>query len=90
MAKAKNVKGMHQRGGTKSRGRANITGQISPSPTKPNVPQEMEREATRPVTAGGGAKHRGDRRDTSRLYTTNRKHASRGNNPRPDVKTRKR
>ena len=28
--------------------------------------------------------------DTSRLYTNNQRHSARGNNPRPDVKTRKR
>jgi len=54
-----------------------------------SVPQVLRKEATRPVMAGGG-KHRGDRRDTSRMYTTTRKHKSRGGNPRADVKTRKR
>ena len=83
------TKGMH--GGTdrKARGRTNIGMAAGPRPTKPNVPQEMRADANRPVSAGG-TKHRGDRRDTSRLYTNNAKHSSRGNNPRADVKTRKR
>ena len=46
-------------------------------------------DTNRPTSSGGG-KARGDRRDTSRLYTNNQRHASRGSNPRPDVKTRKR
>ena len=41
------------------------------------------------LTSGGG-KGRGDRRDSSPTYTTNVKHAARGNTPRRDVKTRKR
>ncbi|MGH7213927.1 MAG: hypothetical protein ACREIT_04110 [Tepidisphaeraceae bacterium] len=80
----------------KTRGRTSITGArnahpdtIGPNPTKPNIPQVVRRETTRPVSAGSG-KLRGDRRDTSRLYTGNTKHAARGNNPREDVKTRKR
>ena len=53
------------------------------------LPREMRTDTNRPQSAGGGKK-RGDRRDTSPTYTTNVKHKSRGNNPRPDVKTRKR
>jgi hypothetical protein len=89
MAKTSNVKGMTSREGTQGRRRTKITKVNSGASTRPQVPQALESEATRPVTPGG-AKHRGDRRDTSRLYTTNRKHAARGNNSRPDVKTRKR
>jgi hypothetical protein len=37
-----------------------------------------------------GGKNRGDRRDMSKTYSDTAKHAARGNNPRPDVKTRKR
>ena len=76
----------------KARGRTNITttaGDVGPSPTRPNTPQEMRREADRPQGPGGG-KHRGDRRDMSKLYTNNARHPARGNNPRPDVSTRKR
>jgi hypothetical protein len=89
MAKSKST----QPSGTKARGRTNIPGgnaSAGASPTKPNVPQEMRREANRPVNAGGGGKHRGDRRDTNTTYTGNEKHAARGNNPRKDVSTRAR
>ena len=76
----------------KPRGRTSITpaaqaGQANP--TAPHVPQELRREATRPISSGGG-KHRGDRRDMSKTYSGNLRHAARGNNPRADVKTRKR
>lgn len=62
----------------------------TPNPTEGKVEQERMTEANRAMGAGGGGKRRGDRRDTSRLYTNNAKHAARGNNPRADVKTRKR
>jgi hypothetical protein len=62
----------------------------TPDPTEGKVEQERLTEANRPMGAGGGGKRRGDRRDTSPLYTGNRKHSARGNNPRADVKTRKR
>ena len=93
MAKKAGTKGMSG-GGTKGRGRTSITGPSridgnGPRPTKPNVPQEVRREATRPQTPGAG-KHRGDRRDMSPTYTGNARHAARGNNPRTDVSTRKR
>lgn len=81
-------------GGTKNRGRTSVSGPSrmagnGPRPTDPNVPQEVRREASRPVTAGGG-RHRGDRRDMNKTYTGNERHPARGNNPRIDVKTRKR
>lgn len=60
-----------------------------PNATKPNVPQELETEVNRPIGNGGG-KHRGDRRDMSKTYTNNTRHASAGSTPRPDVKTRHR
>ena len=91
MSKAK-TKGMHGNGGTKTRGRTTATGtsgELGPRKTNPMTPQEVRREATRPVSAGAG-KHRGDRRDMNKLYTNNAKHSSRGSNPRPDVSTRKR
>jgi hypothetical protein len=44
-------------------------------------------QATRPVKAGTG-KHRGDRRDMHKTYTTTTRHAARGNTPRPNVATR--
>lgn len=89
MAKPRNAKGMHGGGDKKTRGRTAITNVARRVSEKNPVPQIMEREATRPISAGAG-KHRGDRRDTSRTYTTTIKHKTRGNNPRPDVKTRKR
>lgn len=80
-------------GGTKNRGRTSITGPSrldgGPRKTDPKVPQEVRREASRPQSPGAG-KHRGDRRDTSPTYTGNERHPARGNNPRIDVKTRKR
>lgn len=87
-----NVQGMHANKNRKARGRTNISGMggdVGPSKTNPHTPQEMRREASRPQSPGGG-KHRGDRRDMSKLYTNNAKHKSRGNNARPDVSTRKR
>ena len=51
----------------------------------------MRTEVNRAVTASGNMnKHRGDRRDMNPTYTGNQRHASRGNNARPDVSTRKR
>jgi hypothetical protein len=92
MAKG-NVKGMHGSQNRKARGRTNIAGgggDLGPRKTTPNTPQEMRSEANRPQSPGGGGKHRGDRRDMNKLYTNNARHSSRGNNPRPDVSTRKR
>ena len=89
---ATKTKGMHGGKDRKTRGRTTITGMggdLGPRKTNPATPQDMRREATRPVSAGAG-KHRGDRRDMNKLYTNNAKHSSRGNNPRPDVSTRKR
>ena len=96
MAKKAPTKGMHADGDRKTRGRTSITGTslaadaAGPSPTKPNVPQVMRREANRPGPGKHGNKQRGDRRDTSPTYTGNEKHAARGNNPRKDVSTRAR
>ncbi len=86
---AKKAKGMNGGKNRKQRGRSAISNIPPVSPTTPNVPQVMRTEANRPVKAGGG-KHRGDRRDMSRTYTGNERHASRGNNPRRDVSTRAR
>ena len=49
---------------------------------------DVNRGTGKPSKRGG--KNRGDRRDTSPTYTTNTKHAARGNTPRRDVKTRAR
>jgi hypothetical protein len=89
MAKGNKHHGMHSKTDRKSRGRTNIGQPTGPRATKPNFPVTLRVEANRPQNPGGTV-HRGDRRDTSRLYTNNTKHAARGNNPRPDVKTRAR
>lgn len=78
--------------GTKGRGRTRIhapsTGpDLGPTPTRPNVPVTMKTQASRP--AGGGAKHRGDRRDMHRQYTGTTPHAARGKTGRLDRSTRK-
>ena len=92
MAKMTGMKGKRGSGDKKTRGRTSITGTAidTPTPTRANVPQTMRAEANRAGPGKHGNKHRGDRRDTSKLYTNNAKHAARGNNPRPDVKTRAR
>ena len=89
MAKGNSASGMHGKADRKTRGRTNIGQPAGPRSTRPDVPQTLRTEANRPQTPGG-TKHRGDRRDTSKLYTNNAKHAARGNNARPDVKTRAR
>jgi hypothetical protein len=95
MAKGKAAKGMHGGKNRKVKGRGAITGatqpgeDMGPRATRPHVPQVLRREATRPISSGGG-KQRGDRRDTNSVYTTTQRHASRGNNIRTDVSTRKR
>lgn len=66
--------GMHKSGGTKNRGRtAGASHQLGPTPTRPNVPQELRAEATRPIGRGGTVQ-RGDRRDTNRQFTGNIRH----------------
>lgn len=90
--------GMKQKSDRKTRGRTTVSGRVGvtdmakgnkgPRATKPNVPEMVRAEANRPVSSG--AKHRGDRRDTSKTYTGNARHSARGNTPRVDVKTRAR
>ena len=87
MAKAK---GMHGGKDRKQRGRSSITGIPAVSPTNPMVEQVVNMDANRPGPGKHGNKHRGDRRDTNPTYTTNVKHAARGNNARRDVSTRAR
>ena len=79
--------GMHQKSNRKQRGRTQITPGLV-NPAAPRLPIE-ETLVSRPISSGGG-KHRGDRRDMSKTYSGTSRHASRGSNPRPDVKTRKR
>ncbi|MDB5173210.1 MAG: hypothetical protein JWN51_1983 [Phycisphaerales bacterium] len=92
MAKlGKTTGGMHGGKDRKQRGRSSITKIPQPSATHPNVPEVLLTEVNRSVTASGNMnKHRGDRRDTSKYYTGNAQHASRGNNRRRDVSTRAR
>lgn len=93
MAKSSSTRGMHGNTDRKTRGRTNITGtsgNVGPRATSPNTPHEMRKETNRPQSPGGGGKHRGDRRDMSKLYTNNQKHPARGSDARPDVSTRKR
>jgi hypothetical protein len=89
--------GMKHKTDRKNRGRTSITAEGKgkrggavgkPGSTKPNVPEVLRAEVNRAVSAG--VKHRGDRRDTSKMYTGNQRHAARGNTPRADVKTRAR
>lgn len=84
--------GMKHTSDRKARGRTSISGKLagesSRGSTKPNVPEILRVETTRPQTAG--VKHRGDRRDTSKTYTGNTRHPARGNTPRIDTKTRAR
>jgi hypothetical protein len=83
-------KGMHG-GGTnkKAKGRTSITDKgTRGGRTKDPVPQLLQREASRPQSAG--VKKRGDRRDMSRTYTNNAKHSARGSTPRKNVSTRAR
>jgi len=51
--------------------------------------QERRMDVNRPQGAGGGNKHRGDRRDMNKAYTGNAKHAARGRTGRANVATRK-
>jgi len=84
------TQGMHHKGDRKQRGRTNIgmtPGLINPA--GPRLPVEEQNDTTRPISSGAG-KHRGDRRDMSKTYSGTSRHASRGSNRRPDVKTRKR
>ena len=72
-----------------ARGRTAQTVVDDVRPTKSALQVEKRTEANRPIGNGGG-KNRGDRRDMSQTYTGNAKHRSRGNDIRPDVKTRAR
>ena len=88
---AKHSTGMKQTEDRKHRGRTSISNKFEKSPTKPDVPISRRTQSARPITANGNmGKHRGDRRDMSKTYTNNAVHRSRGSDPRPDVKTRKR
>jgi hypothetical protein len=84
------TRGMHHKSDRKQRGRTNISNVPGlANSTAPRSPVEGVYSTTRPISSGGG-KHRGDRRDMSKTYSDTSRHASRGSNQRPDVKTRKR
>lgn len=92
MSKQSKIQRMEMAPTAKSRGRTAKTtapDASTPDPREGNVTRERITEVNRPIGNGGG-KLRGDRRDTNKTYTGNRKHAARGNNPRTDVSTRKR
>ena len=69
-----------------TRGRSSITRVDLKNPTKRPAPERVA-QVNRSVNAGD---HRGDRRDMSKTYTNNSKHAAHGGSPRKDVSTRKR
>ena len=76
-----------------ARGRTAKTIEWDPEITsKGALDLEKRTEVNRPTgkKSARGGKNRGDRRDMSKTYTGNVKHAARGNTPRVDVKTRKR
>jgi hypothetical protein len=88
---AKQAKATGVTSGKKDRGRTQVTKVPAPAPTRPMTPQDIRAAVNRPVTASGNMnKHRGDRRDTSRTYAGNTRHASRGGGPQRDVATRAR
>ena len=83
--------GMHGGKDRKQRGRTSITKLAGAASTHPMNEVTALTEVNRAVTASGNMnKHRGDRRDMSKTYTNNSKHAARGSNPRKDVSTRAR
>jgi len=89
MAKANKIRRLQGIQPVDARGRtAQTTSQVEQS-SQGALTLERRTDSNRPTGSGGG-KTRGDRRDTSKTYTNNLRHPSRGNNPRPDVKTRKR
>jgi hypothetical protein len=90
MAKSKKIARLQGVAPPGARGRtAQTTAQVESDSIHGATARTHWTDTNRPTNAGGG-KTRGDRRDTSKTYTTNQKHAARGNNPRADVKTRKR
>jgi len=80
----------------KTKGRTSVTGKstsltpdLGPRKSNPMTQQERKMDVSRPQGAGGGNKHRGDRRDMNKAYTGNAKHAARGRTGRVNVATRK-
>jgi hypothetical protein len=75
---------------SKTKGRTSISkspGVADKSMSHRYTPNERKTQQNRGMDSGT---HRGDRRDMSKTYTGNAKHAARGNTPRKDVKTRAR
>jgi len=90
MAKAKKIRRLSAGPGSKARGRTAKTHEFDPEiGNRGAIQLEKRIDTDRPIGNGGG-KNRGDRRDMSRTYSGNEKHAARGNTPRVDVRTRKR
>jgi hypothetical protein len=90
MAKSKKVARLQGSPPPGARGRtAQTTQQVTTDSLHGALDRTHRTDTNRPIGSAGG-KARGDRRDTSRTYTNNERHPARGNNPRPDVKTRKR
>ncbi len=90
MAKSKK-NGMHGGKDRKQRGRTSITKTGGPSPTHPMNEEVAMTQVNRGVTANGNMnKHRGDRRDMSKTYTTTQKHSAHASSTRKDVSTRAR
>ena len=90
MAKGNKIRHLVAKPGAKIRGRMAKTVEFDPEIANRGAVQLEKRiDTDRPIGNGGG-KNRGDRRDMSRTYSGNEKHAARGNTPRVDVKTRKR
>jgi hypothetical protein len=83
--------GMHGGKNRKLTGRASIAKSLDPTTVSPASSRQAKTQSNRGVTVDNDKnKHRGDRRDMSKHYTGNEKHAARGNNARKDVSTRAR
>ena len=89
MAKANKIRRLQGTQPPGARGRTARTTADMERNSQGALGREWRTDTNRPTGSGGG-KTRGDRRDTSKTYTNNQRHPSRGSNPRPDVKTRKR
>jgi len=63
---------------TKNRGRTNISAKEMTS--RPNLPNAMRAAASKPQ-GPGSTSHRGDRRDTNRVFTNNDQHQPNFSNP---------
>jgi hypothetical protein len=73
---------------SKTRGRTSIT--KSPDTSGKSMSHRFTDNERKTQKTRGQDSGRGDRRDMSKTYSGNAKHAARGNTPRKDVKTRAR